>query len=509
MQETIVRGRKAGKAELVVYALVALVVLAVPQLLFAGFYSVHHDLAGSILSGQLSYVLGDVFADYSLYFPPAERGWVTLIAFISDVTGLRPDLTAALLTSVAILISVSLAYEIRQSSVGTSPLFLPASAAVLLIVPILFKNVFGLREHFVVLGLWPYLVFRMSYPKGGKASLKLRIFLGIWLGATLLFKYLYSIAVLLTEIADAALRRRPMLLFRTENLLAGGIVALYLFLWLGIDPSQREAIAFATSGIEANLKSARTNFITAVFQSSLAVCLIAAALVFQWPRRETVFGAALLFGAIAASAIQARWYSHHTFPITMAYIAWWWLIAPHIKWWMNLFIALYITSQIVPQSSAILSYQLELREIDTAMAEINVGGKRVGMLSVHLSPYSEYLVANGGMRWNTSANNSYVASALQGIDTRDNAGAYARPIALDHPAQAALHDEMLSLWEDMPPDALLFDNKKTWPLRYVRFEWTTVFAEDKRFTAFMQDYEPVLVHKGKRLEFTYYERKND
>ena len=69
-----------------------------------------------------------------------------------------------------------------------------------------------------------------------------------------------------------------------------------------------------------------------------------------------------------------------------------------------------------------------------------------------------------------------------------------------------LHDEMLRLWEDMPPDVLILDHSYRWPLRYIDVEWTHVFSKDARFNAILKHYRPVLVHKGKRTRFTYYVR---
>ena len=71
-----------------------------------------------------------------------------------------------------------------------------------------------------------------------------------------------------------------------------------------------------------------------------------------------------------------------------------------------------------------------------------------------------------------------------------------------------LHDEMLRLWEDMPPDALILDHSYRWPLRYTDVEWTHVFSEDPRFNAVLKHYRLVLAHDGKRLDFKYYVRAN-
>ena len=71
-----------------------------------------------------------------------------------------------------------------------------------------------------------------------------------------------------------------------------------------------------------------------------------------------------------------------------------------------------------------------------------------------------------------------------------------------------LHEEMLRLWEDMPPDVLILDHSYRWPLRYVDVKWTHVFSEDERFNAILKRYRPVFSHDGKRLEFTYYVRAN-
>ena len=502
---------RPGPALLLIILAVTAVVIGVPQLLYGSVYSVHQDLAGSALSGRLANTLGASFGDYSIYFPPAERAWFSLAACLSDLTGTRLDLTVVAMTSAAVLFSTSLAFSIRRRTVGASPLFLIIPAALLLFLPMVFKNIFGLREHMVVLGLWPYLVLRVSDPRDTQVGWKTRLVLGVWLGATLLFKYLYALVVLLVELADAAIQRRFMALFRIENLVAGGIVALYLFLWLVLHPSQREAIGMLKSAIDANLIDARSNLLTFLIRLPLAVYFIAGARVFKWPLRETLFGLALLIGSMVVAAIQARWYSHHVYPITMAYIAWWWMLGRRIQWWGHLAVALLIVMPVIPQYRMLASYQEETDEIAQAMEEegISVEGKRVGMLAVHPSPYNEYFAAHGAWRWNASANNSYVASALQDFDTRENRGLVAPPVTLTEPGRVYLHDEMLRLWEDMPPDALILDNKKNWPLRHAKIDWLQAFSQDTRFNAIMADYEPVFVHKGERLEFTYYVRKGD
>ncbi|MEM6267235.1 MAG: hypothetical protein AAF707_06890, partial [Pseudomonadota bacterium] len=66
--------------------------LGILQLFYGTFYSIHPDLAGGALSGRLAVTLGDAFAEYSLYFPPAEKAWFSLAARLSELTGLRLDL---------------------------------------------------------------------------------------------------------------------------------------------------------------------------------------------------------------------------------------------------------------------------------------------------------------------------------------------------------------------------------------------------------------------------------
>lgn len=504
--------KPAGRAQtLLLYLLVAIAVFALPLLFYANVYSVHQDVAGSLLSGRLAVTLGEAFGDYSVYFPPAERAWFSTTAWLSDALGTRLDLTVVAMTSAAVLFSVGLAYRIRRLTVGASVWFLIIPAVILVLLPILFKNVFGLREHMVALGLWPYLVLRVSDPEDRKIGWPTRLVLGLWLGAMLLFKYLYSIAVVLVELADVAVRRRPLTLLRIENLASGGVVALYLFLWLVLDPSQREAIGALKSAIDANLIDPKSNWLTALHRMPLAIYFIVATRIFKWPVRETLIGAALVAASLIVSAIQARWYSHHVFPITMAYVAWWWLLARHMQWWGHLAVAALVIMPVIPQFRAVATYQAEVQELDKAMAkaELDVTGKRVGILTVHPSPYNEFLVEEGALRWNSTMNNAYVASELQYFDKRENADLTPPPVRLEDPGRRMLHEEMLRLWEDMPPDVLLFDNKKTWPLRHIDVDWIQAFSQDERFKAIFAQYEPVLVHQGERLEFTYYVRKAD
>jgi hypothetical protein len=493
---------------LALHAGVAVCVLAGLLLFYGLHYSVHQDLAGSALSGRLAVTLGDSFGDYSIYFPPAERVWFSLAARFSDLTGLRLDLAVVTMTGAAVLFAAGLAYRIRRETVGASPLFFILSVAVLVVLPVLFKNVLGLREHLVALGLWPYLVLRVCDPDDTRIGWRMRAIVGLWMGATLLFKYLYAAVVVLVEIADALVQRRPFLLLRIENIAAGAVVALYLFFWLGIDPSQRAAIGAMFSAIDANLADPAANGLQVASNLFLAAFFLLASRIFQLPRRVTAIGLAVVIGAIVAAWAQERWYSHHLFPITMAYIAWWWMTGPGFKWWGHAVVPLYLLVPIGTEFRSTASYQESVRELDQALGRAgqSVAGKRVGILTMHPSPYNQYFASSGALRWNAMMNIAYVGAELKPFDKKENAAKPPRPVKLDDPGRRMLHDEMLRLWEDMPPDALILDHSSRWPLRYIDVEWTQVFSEDRRFNAILSHYRPVLAHRGKRISFVYYVR---
>ena len=477
---------------------------------YLSIYSVHTDLAGILLSAQLADRLGSDFGNYSLYFPPAERVWYSCAVWVSDITGLRLDLAGIVMTSLAVSFSTALAYHIRRSTIGASPWFLVGSMVVLVIVPIFYKNVFGLREHMVVLGLWPYLVQRLSDPEGKLTGAKTRVIVGVWLGATLSLKYFYALAVLLIELGDAAVRKRPLLVFRIENLIAGSIVALYLFFWLVIDPAQREAIAVIVSAIDANLASTQANMEQAAIHFSMSLFFLLLAWIYKIPARVSVTGLAIVIAAIVAAWVQSRWYTHHLFPITMAYIAWVWMIHREVRLLWIVGVCLLFVRPIVGEFVGTLPYQRSVSEADNAMAEsgVSVSGKHVGLLSMHPTPFNQFLSSHGGVRWTASVNNSYVATLLKPLDRPENEGVMAPPVPLDDPGVAMLHNEMLKLWEDKPPELLILDESTSWPLQFVEVEWKRVFANDPRFQALLTQYRPVHRYDGDMLAFTVYERAN-
>ncbi|MHA7819027.1 MAG: hypothetical protein ACX930_05210 [Erythrobacter sp.] len=493
-------------SSLLLLAALSGVVLGSLFVLYTTVYSVHTDLAGIVLSGRLALTLGDAFGDYSVYFPPAERVWYSLAVRVSDLTGLRLDLAGIAMAALAVLFSTSLAYHIRRQTVGASPVFLAVSIALLVVMPILYKNVFGLREHLVVLGLWPYLVLRMSDPDAKLIGPKIRLIVGLWLGATLTLKYLYALVVLLIELADAIARRDTMSLFRIENLVSGGIVALYLFTWLILDPAQREAIGAMVSAVDANLTNSWTNMEQAAIHASLAIFFILLGWIYKLDLRSTLIGMAMVTGAIAAAWIQSRWYSHHLFPVTLAYVAWLWIIHRKVKLLWIVAVSLLFLRPFIGEFRATAPYQTSVEEMEGAMADagISVTGKQVGVLTMHPSPLNQYLAMNGALRWNGGMNNAYVASELQAFDRPEEAGRPAPAVTLEDPGRAMLHDEMLRLWEDMPPDVLILDESTSWPLRNIEVRWTDVFANDPRFRQIMAKYQPVLSHEGEMLNFTVY-----
>jgi len=502
------KGLRSTASDLGLHAGIAICVFAGLLLLYGFRYPLHHDIAGSVLSGRLAVTLGDSFRDYSIYFPPAERVWYSLAARLSDLTGLRLDLTVVLMTGAAVLFAAGLAYRIRREAVGASPLFLVLSVALLVVLPILFKNVFGLREHLVALGLWPYFVLRVSDPDDTRIGWRMRVILGLWMGVTLLFKYLYSIVVLLVELADALVQRRPFLLFRIENIVAGAVVALYLFCWLILDPSQRTAIGAMFSAIDANLADPAANWLKVAENLGYAAGFLAVLLGFRVPARLILLGLATVVGAILVAWSQERWYTHHLFPIILAYVVSWWMAKRYFRWWGHMALALCLLYPLIGQFLSTFQYQEQVAEVDRAISEAgqSVNGKRVGVLAMHPSPYNQYLVAHDAVRWNALMNNAYVAAELKPFDKKENAGKLPPPVKLDDPGRQMLHDQMLRLWEDMPPDVLILDHSNSWPLRYIDVDWVHEFSEDSRFNAILEHYRPVLNHQGKRSRFAYYVR---
>lgn len=486
----------------------ALAVLAGLLVFYSSTSKIHHDIAGGLMSGQLAVYLGDSYSNYSIYFPPAEKAWFSLAAHMSNATGWRLDLVVVAMSYSVVLFGTGLAYYIRNESTGASWRFFVMPLLVLVIIPIIFKNVFGTREHIVAAGLWPYLVLRVSDPRNEHIGRKTRIVLGLWMGATLLIKYLYAVLVLLVELTDALMQRRIAGLFRVENLISGAIVALYLFLWLGIDPAQREAISAMLSAIDANLSDTDSNIRKASLYGLVTFFLLLLSRFFKVPTCETALSLALVAGTFIVAGMQERWYSHHLFPICMAFIVWWWMAGRQMGWWGHLAFAGAIATVINPQFVTIASYQNRLSVLDASFnqAHQSVAGKRVAILTLHPSPYNEFLTQQHALRWNPSVNIAYITAELQHFDLPENAGKPNPPIALNDPGRRILHDQMLRLWEDMPPDAILIDRTYRWPLKYIDVNWEEAFADDPRFAAIMSHYKLALEHKGPRLRFSYYVR---
>jgi hypothetical protein len=367
---------------------------------------------------------------------------------------------------------------------------------------------FGLREHMIALGLWPYLVLRVSDPDGTRVGGRTRALVGLWLGVMLLFKYLYSLVVALVEVADAIVQRRPLLLFRIENLAAGGVVALYLFAWLGLDPGQRTAIGAMFSAIDANLVDPRLSMFKVAEHMVYALALGLIMRVSGVPARSIALGFAAVVGTVLVAWSQERWYTHHLFPIILAFVAWWWMAGRQLRLIGHVAMVLCLAVPLIREYRASAVYQERVAELDQALghAGLSLAGKRVGILTMHPSPYNEYLAAKGGLRWNALMNTAYMAAELQPFDTPENAGKLAPPVRLDDPGRKLLHDQMLRLWEDRPPEVLILDHSYRWPLHYLDVEWVHGFSKDKRFNAILAHYRPVLKHEGKRISFTYYVR---
>ncbi|MGJ8624527.1 MAG: hypothetical protein ACSHW1_17420 [Yoonia sp.] len=470
----------------------------------------HQDVSGGLLTGALAIELGADFDLYNAYFPPIEKYWFMLAAKLATILEINAAKTLVVQTYVAVLISVVLAYAIRQRTVGAGLLFFAIPLVVLLLLPILFKNIFGLREHLVVLGLWPYLVLRAAGDNAAKVGLGLRVFLGFWLGFTLLFKYFYSIVVFLVEATDALVCRRFGLLFRIECIVAGSIVFAYLFVWLGLDPAQREVIRAMQNSISANVLpltgSIKIAFSYLAF--GLPTWLILARL--RIAPRLNALGLACLIGTVFVAGLQGRWYTHHLFPIIMAFVGWWWLLGPNLPKWVHVLVAAVLVMPIKDEFFARENYTTKTSDVRAVFTDrgISLAGKRVALLNQHPSPFNEIILDDGGLRWSPQMNIAYVSAELMPFDRPKNRGQTPPPIVFDDSNQNFLHGQLLTLWESEPPDILILDTSFQWPLRYVHFQWEQILSEDKRFQRILAQFEPAFTHKSDSVHFTYYVRKD-
>ena len=498
--------RNRATSEWIAHGFAGLLLLIMVPAFYLLHFSVHQDLAGSVLSGKLANILGEAYGTYSAYFPPAERVWFSLAARIHSFTGLRLDLIVVFMTSLAVLFSVELAYAIRRKTTGTSPLFLVISVVVLVAFPIVFKNVFGLREHMVVLGLWPYIVARISDPDGRELGFPVRLLVGIWVGWALLFKYLYAVAVLFVEIADAIVRRRFAYLFRIENLTAGLIVYLYLFVWLGLHPENREAISAMSSAIAANVLEPQQAIFRIGSELAIALAVVMAARLSGAPARQIALGMAVVVAAILVAAFQGRWYSHHEFPIYFAYVLWLWILGGNLSRWPRILLIGLIVFHAANEFRNTGFYQSTTnalkRDMDTR--GISLQGKRVALLSFHPSPFNQVIAMQGGTRWTPLMNIAYVSAELKQADTAAEPGDLAPPITIVQPGRWLLHDQLMRLWEDMPPDVLILDTSLNWPLRNFRIDWKHLFSNDQRFLAILENYSFLHSHEEKGLKYEYY-----
>ena len=496
-------------AEYVIHILSAIVIIIAASLFYTYQFSIHHDLAGSILSGKFVTELGNAYDQYGIYFPPAEKVWFSFASGLHAVTGIRLDIIIVIMTSLSILVSTQFAYFIRKKTVGATPLFLILSLVAFLILPIVFKNIFGLREHLVALGIWPYLVYRLSDPTGRVLSSKWRVLMGIWLGWTLLFKYLYALAVLFIELTDAIVQRRLSNLFRIENLMSGTIVATYVFVWLILQPENLQIIGIMKNAIQANIISFQQTAQYIGLYLLYAIPLLAAGFIYKSDKRSLFIGLALLLSTIIVTAIQARWYSHHQFPIFMATLVLLWIIQIKTPKIVTLFVCLFLLSTVYGQFKENGLYQARFKLLYQSLIENNISleNKRVGLMIAHPSPFSEIVAQHGGTRWTPLVNFAHVFSELEKADIIENEGKLAPPIERFVDGREILHDKTMSLWEDFPPDVIIMDHSNSWPLKHLEVNWPHLFSKDERFAKIMANYALAYSHEEKYLGYDYYIKK--
>jgi hypothetical protein len=472
-------------------------------------YTIHQDLAGNLLSGKLALQLGEQYELYSIYFPPAEKLWFSLAAKLQEFSGLRSDHIVLAMSYCAVVFSVGFAYSIRKKAVGATPWFFILSLIALTILPILFRNIFGLREHLVALGLYPYLIFRLSDPTGTKISLSWRIAIGLWAGWALLFKYLYAVAILLIEVADAIIQRRFSLLFRIENLIAATIVIAYLFSWLVIKPGNLETISIMKNAVSANLIDAKLNAYYVGFSLVYAAPLFLVGLLYKADHRNMFLCLALLIGAIAVAAIQARWYAHHHFPIILTSVLLFWIIGKNATKIITVCVALLLVHSIYNEFRKSDLNQTRITILEKSFQDNNISleKKRVALMAAYPSPFNEVIAKFGGIRWTALMNFAYVAAELKEHDIQENNDSPAPPILEFSDGRNILHDKTLRLWEDFLPDVIIMDHSTSWPLQHLQIRWPNLLSKDIRFNEILKNYELSYTHKNAGLEYQYYTRK--
>ena len=486
-------------------------ILAALLVIFGWVYWPHQDVAGSLLSAGLAIELGSQFETYNAFFPPVEKAWNILAVRLGQLTGIGATMALVLLTYLACVVSAALAYRVRSHVTETNAMFYVIPLLAFVFAPVFYKNIFGLREQLVVLGLWPYLVLRVSTDSARNIPRSLRLAVALWLGAMLLFKYFYSIVVFLVELADAVAQRRFGLLFRIENLIAAAIVFVYLFLWLGIDPDQRDAMLSVRSAIGANIASVEANVqrVAQAVSAALAICLLMYR--FLGLGRVSALGLAAVIGASLVAWLQLRWYTHHVFPIIMAFVLLWWIAGARLPRWTHAAAAVATVVALYGEFQNTAFYQRDADAVAAVLEaeRIDLRGQRLGLLNQHPSPFSQVITARGGIRWSPYSNIAYVSAALKPLDVPEARGTTAPPVTLTNPGHQLLHGRLIALWQDMPPDALILDTSFQWPLRYLHFEWEDVFAQDRQFLDILSNYTAEFTYEGQDLAFTYYTRNVD
>jgi hypothetical protein len=478
--------------------------------LYGVYYWLHHDLAGAVLTSALALELGDKFWNYSSYFVPVEYLWFAFAVRLGSVIGWGADAVVLAQTCFAVLLSASLGYRVRRVTVGATPWFFVVSYLALLVTPILSKNIFGLREPLIVLGLWPYLVLRASTRDEREVGLPLRTGLAVWLGFTLLFKFFYAVIVLLVEVTDALVQRRVRTLFRAENLIAGAIVLAYVGIWLGFHSEQRRAMSLMHGAISANLLGTEIALRVIAERLVLGLALFLIARRLGSELRLQLIAFATLVGALAAAWLQERWYTHHLFPITMAFMLWWWMAGPPWPKLAHAAFAAILALSIYREYRETRFYYTLANSVEAVFthAKISLEGKRVALLNQHPSPYNQLLASKGALRWNPYPNIAYVSTELKSFDRPENRRAPTPPLTLSSPGSRLLHSQMLRLWQDYPPDILILDYSYSWPLVYIGVDWKRLLAKDEEFQKVFRNFSlAVRFRVPQMLTFEVYVRK--
>ncbi len=459
----------------------------------------HHDLAGMVNEAGFTIREPQIVSKYGSPLIPMEQFFYGLPVYLSTWINIPVYqgivLQCFLVLQLGALLTCWIIYKggLSKSRVQTL-IWIAGIYGINFLLPLAYRsrNIFGLREHLFVALILPFLMLLCARLSGFHPGRLLAAMVGIVAGLAIIFKPVYVLLFLFVETVFLVYNRRLFAFARIETLFIVLVGSGYLFYWF-FYTEYFIRIKNLISAVQGYLVPQLALIATEFFYLAPAIVLLVHILfrrkAITQQDNTAIQKTVILFSACISSALvlqlQQRGYSHHSFPIAVFVIVFalsiWHVLSKKI---LTIFL-IFCTYSILHEVN--LKFQLIGNQAGRSIGTI-IQNKTVAAISPHLRPFHTAILKNGA-KWQFPVRNmAYLATEYKRFDVPDSDFNYI-PIESFSESGRFIHQQVIGMLEDYPPDFIIVDTSTQWPLKYIQVNYLEALKMDEKFQLIWRNYQ--------------------